>query len=128
MIKTIRDLDSRGIQAFTESMVSKLRGRLPGGDFIEDCAVFAEINQGRWLAHCPFCTGAELIDLQDPRFFCLSCMNEKAQRRWVHVVLPKNFQAIEVELLKRKEPQHQNWLPGETVQMLKDERKKAGES
>ena len=35
--------------------------------------VNARVNHGRWIADCPFCTGSELIWLEEPSlFFCFS--------------------------------------------------------
>ena len=86
-----------------------------------DPVVQAEVNQGRWLARCSFCSGAELIDPQDLRFYCLSCDMEAAGRRWLPVKLPVQRAAIEAALLKRPKEEHRNWRPGETVADLRRE-------
>lgn len=87
---------------------------------ISEISVDAEINHGRLIAKCPFCSGAELVDKNDKRFFCLSCYNKDAEGKWLKVNILENLIEIEKILEPRKE-QNQNWFPSETVEMLKAE-------
>lgn len=85
--------------------------------------VKAEVNYGRWIAHCPVCPGAEMVDPEDPRFFCLSCDNAAFGRRMLRVEFPDPITrgVIERLLLARPVPQTRNWLPHETVLHLRQE-------
>lgn len=74
----------------------------PGG------RVAAYANHGRWVADCP-CGGAELVG--DGDMVCGSC-------GLVHEVdWPEDRKRIE-GLLRVRPALNQNWLPGETVEML----------
>jgi hypothetical protein len=64
-------------------------------------SVYAEINAGRWIAKCPDCNGAEAVDPDERVFYCLSCGNERVGGKHRKVVFPKNWKAIEKEILKR---------------------------
>lgn len=35
--------------------------------------VEARMSDGRLIARCPYCAGAEAVSRTDPEFFCLSC-------------------------------------------------------
>jgi len=83
----------------------------------------AEVNHGRWIALCPFCSGAEIADFDDPVFMCLSCFNESSGGRFIPVEFPVDHLAIEMELARRKRTENQNWIPGETLETLVDETK-----
>lgn len=90
--------------------------------------VVAYVNHGRWVADCPSaaCTGAELVDPEDPRFYCLSCYNAPFGGRWLRVRFPPERQrrAIERALLERPRARNRNWLPGETVELLEEEHRR----
>lgn len=75
----------------------------------------AEINHGRWIVRCPYCSGAELADTADPRFFCLSCLNEEAGGKWLPVQFPANREELEKALLERKQVETRSWLPHESL-------------
>lgn len=85
--------------------------------------VFARVNHGRWIADCPFCAGAELVDPIDPRFFCMSCDNDSKGGRWLRVTFPVNLQEIEAILESRPSDTFKNWDPrvGETAAGLRRE-------
>lgn len=74
----------------------------------------ARVNHGRWVADCPFCNGAEMVNPNDPYFDCGSCSNKTVNGKRIPVVFPKLIYSIEVELLPRPKP-NQNWEPGETI-------------
>lgn len=72
--------------------------------------VYARIDHGRWIGDCPnpHCSGAELVDLDDLRFFCLYCFNEAWDGSWLFVFMPRNWPEIAASLEER--PVHeQNW-------------------
>ena len=76
----------------------------------------ARINHGRWIADCPYCTGAEMVDPNDPVFYCL---NYECTRPHNTSPLPVQFPAgrvgLENALLRRPEMKNRNWFPNETI-------------
>lgn len=96
------------------------------GDIAEGLVIQAYVNHGRWVADCPFCTGAERVSLDRPQFMCLSCFNAAAGGRWLRMRLPRWRGLIEAELLKRPRVQNRNWRPGETVASLRKENREHG--
>jgi hypothetical protein len=122
-ILTAQDVQGEGVVEFT---VRVLRRRwnnhpIPVG-FAEGIQVEAEINQGRWIVPCPFCTGAEMLDMKDLRFFCLSCYNKAVGGKWIKVAVPKEkeVKGVERELLRR-EVVNQNWTAKESIEGLRKE-------
>lgn len=77
-------------------------------------AVEVYINEGRWIAGCPDCNGAQLAAREDKRFMCNECANIAVGGLWRPVVWPQAVAAIE-EVLEVREDTNANWLPGETV-------------
>ena len=72
----------------------------------------AYVNQARWVADCPDCTGAELVAPGDP-FLCGSCFNEAIGYRWRPVRWPAGGRgAVEAMLLARVCQDHGRWEPG----------------
>lgn len=122
-IKTLADFHKTRRGSLTESFVAAVytarRGSLhiPKRGSLSIIEVPAVVEQGRWLVRCPFCPGAELADPEDPRFYCLSCANEKVGHEWLKVRWPLPKEAIERALLVRPEV-NQNWREGETVAQL----------
>ena len=86
----------------------------------------ARVNHGRWLVHCPDCAGAELVDPEEPFFFCLSCGNEGSGGRVRRVRFPAGRELIEGALGGRRR-ENQNWAPGETIAFLVEENARGGE-
>lgn len=80
----------------------------------------AEINFGRWIVRCPYCSGAEIADKEDAVFMCLSCFNEENGGHFRPVSFPADSDSIESLLSGRREA-HQNWTPGESLEDLKEE-------
>jgi hypothetical protein len=76
-------------------------------------AVYAEVNQGRWVVVCE-CGAAQLASKTDPRFFCIGCLNETNACKWRPVIFPADVPGIEAALLPRPTT-NANALPGETV-------------
>lgn len=83
----------------------------------EDMVVVrAEINHGRWLVRCPFCSGAEEADPGEPVFYCLSCGNADFGGRVMNVEFPADREAIEMVLLARPDIGSRNWSFEESLE------------
>lgn len=90
----------------------------------------AEVNQGRWVARCPFCPSAQVVSPDDPRFLCAGsdgCSNAPVQGAFVPVVFPdaETRAGIEAALLKRPDMVNRNWT-AETVDDLTKENEAHG--
>lgn len=121
-IVTHRDHQAAPLRQF----VSGTRGRLhrsgtAGEEVDTKLVVQASVNHGRWVANCPYCAGAELVDPDDLRFWCLSCDMAANGRRWLRVAMPANRAKLEAELVKRRSSANRNWIPGETLAALRRE-------
>ena len=118
-LTTLTDVHSGGQESFIKAVHTSRRGvgTLPTGTQ-SILTVIAEVNQGRWIARCPFCAGAELLDAADPRFYCLSCYNEAVGHEWLNVRWPLLPEDIETALLARPKTATQNWTEAETVDDL----------
>jgi hypothetical protein len=73
------------------------------GEAVNGEPVNAEINQGAWIARCA-CGGAEFVDVDEPVFFCWSCMNRNNNGNFLPVIFPPkaDIKKIEKALLKRE--------------------------
>jgi len=81
-----------------------------------------EVNHGRWLARCPYCNGAELVRLDDPGFWCMSCQSEAVGRHILPLVVPAvNFVKQIEALLSVRKIENQNWQPKESMEDLRQE-------
>ena len=80
--------------------------------------VYARLNEGRWIADCPRCRGAEFVT-EGVLFLCGSC-GSRGEVEW-----PKDTDKIEAALNVRPRV-NQNWLPSETVKMLVAENEEHG--
>lgn len=89
-----------------------------------DLEVF--VNEGRWVAGCSECGGAQLAARTDHRFMCHICGNVAAGGRWRRVIWPADVAAIEAALAKRPQLRTRNWSPGETVEQLLAENEHQG--
>jgi hypothetical protein len=80
----------------------------------------AVVNHGRWIVRCPFCTGAQLADPEDHRFFCNDCLNHPVEGRVLVVDWPNPVvqPAIEQALLDRPVASTRNWETWEEVSWL----------
>ncbi len=81
--------------------------------------------QGRWIADCPSCSGAEYVDFRNPIFMCCSCWNKDFGHQWLRVKVPKIKADIEAELLKRPAG-NRHWEPNETLADLRRQNKEHG--
>jgi hypothetical protein len=83
-----------------------------------DVYFVAQVNESRWIVICLFCGGAQLAARDDPRFFCVDCLNEAVKGQWVGVRWPDDPAAIEALLEVRPDPASRSWLPHETLEDL----------
>lgn len=106
--------------------------------------VTARIWQGHWVADCE-CGGAEVVDYDEPIFFCWGCGNSTTKGAVRSVVFPENREAIERKILLRPvqalrgldeiakaecatavisidgKPLTHSWLPEETLEDLSEQ-------
>ncbi len=75
---------------------------------------YAYVNGGRWVADCPVCNGGIACWTENPDGACLDCGNV------FKIGFPDDIEQVEAALEKRPTPR-QNWLPGETIDMLNAE-------
>jgi len=73
--------------------------------------VTAEINHGRWVAHCP-CNGAELV-APGEEMLCGSC-GARHQPKFPGAQTMTRIEAV----LDQRPPYNQNWDPSETADEL----------
>jgi len=123
-IRDYRDYQRKSLSVFASHM-HQLSGAVShiSSGFAEAPVVKAEINHGRWIAKCPFCNGAELVDPQDLRFMCCSCFNSKVGGKWLKIEMPdaETKEAVEKALLARPERSTRSWLHGESAKDLEAE-------
>lgn len=128
-IEQLRDLEhGETVEGFTRVILTvfQRRGiapsslRLPAPESLGD-PVIARVEQSRWLADCLDCRGAERVNLDDPRFYCLSCFNRANDGNYRPVVFPANLEAIEDILMVRPVAENRNWTADETVADLERE-------
>jgi ribosomal protein L37AE/L43A len=84
-------------------------------------AAVAYVNHGRWVARCPFCPSAQLVDPDDPRWFCARCENAFVDGAYTTVRFPGDVADVEAALCVRPNERNRNWLPGETAADLRAE-------
>lgn len=119
-IETVRTQWRMGHAEFVHHHLTKRRHRDQMPKDIADVAVEARVDGGRWVVDCPFCPGAELLDPDDLRFFCLGCYNEGAEGRWLQVIVPAEKEEIETVLMERPEI-WRRWDPKKTLMDLQVE-------
>lgn len=86
-------------------------------------SVDAYINHSRWVADCPYCTGSEMVDPDEKKFYCFNCLMLDIVGRPIRVKFPLKTtrEKIEAVLLKRPFEENRNWFTEESLQDLKDE-------
>lgn len=89
-------------------------------DRVTSSPVGAYVSEGRWVAECPDCNGAELVTPGDP-FMCLSCGNVLIGHAYRAVIFPAELAAIEDALAVRAFAVNRNWRPGEMAAQLRAE-------
>lgn len=84
-----------------------------------DVSALSSANSGRWIVTCPFpgCNGAQYASITDQRFWCVDCSNMAVSQQWIAVIWPDNANEIE-RVLSNRPRSAQNWIPGETIEML----------
>jgi hypothetical protein len=90
------------------------------GQLDSSTSTVARIEEGHWIAKCPFCPSAQRVTPLDPRFICAGldgCLNAPIRGAYATVIFPSTQKqaAIESVLLERPARLNRNWLPGETV-------------
>ena len=91
---------------------------LPQGVDLAKDPLTPRVYRGMWIVDCP-CGGAQLTSKDDPRFFCIDCLNG-GSRLWRRVDWPTGHQEVERILLARPDPASRNWQ-GEPVEQLRAE-------
>lgn len=83
--------------------------------------------EGRWVAQCDQCSGAEYVDLAEPIFMCCGCFNAAAGYQWRRVQLPAASVRAQIEgLLGARAGRYRNWLPTETLADLRAQNRTLG--
>jgi hypothetical protein len=79
-----------------------------------DVPVYARVSDNRWIADCE-CGGAEAVDEEDPRFFCLSCLNNAVGNNSRTVIFPDDMEEIDEVLVAREDPLTRGFTSAEAV-------------
>ena len=109
--------------------------------------VYARVDFGRWIADCE-CGGAEYVDPDYPWYFCNSCGNSGCNGQLRPIIIPEAAEREAIEKTLNKRPVDdtrgsdeiqrailsrpiiarlaRSWEPGETVDDLKAQNRKAG--
>lgn len=82
--------------------------------------VVSQVHEGRWVALCE-CGGAEVVDPEEPYFYCFSCHNVINGGRPRPVDFPAQWRAIERTLLARPKATQRGYIPSETLYSLRAE-------
>ena len=90
-------------------------------DISAKAVAHAEIDAGRWIVRCPWCSSAQSAFSTDPRFFCVDCLNEAVGHKWIRVVWPTNQtrNAIEHTLQVAPRAAQMRWRPDESMADVK---------
>lgn len=120
-----RDPDKPDIPLPARALWIARRGMPVTQQVTDDLRIEVRVNHGRWIADCPFCSGAQMASFTDPRFLCADCGNINVGGKWIRLVWPGDARGIEVALLVRSEP-NRNWRPGETIAALRNENAQHG--
>lgn len=78
--------------------------------------VFAYVNWGRWLADCPSCNSAEVLQASQDTFVCsaVDC------RYTDQILWPASAEDIE-GLLRPRRLKNRNWVPEASMDVLRAE-------
>lgn len=98
------------------------------GAVVDDPFTVAFVDGSRWIAKCPFCAGAEVVNFTTKMFFCCSCRNQQVGHACIRVKLPVKGMREKVEgaLLKRPDWMMRAWFPQETIADLEKQNKAHG--
>lgn len=108
----------RRAQASDDRAVRAYLARLTITPHPETGKVKAYVSQGRWVADCASCEGAEMVT-EGRAMICGSCGAVRG------VSWPSSGPAIETILARRPNPKNQNWR-GETIRVLEEENEQHG--
>lgn len=85
----------------------------------------AIIARNNWAVVCPYCNDAFLYE-PGFDFFCRTCLMQGNDGQAQPVAMPANRVALETTLELRPNPFTRNWIPGETVEDLRNENARRG--
>lgn len=84
----------------------------------------AYVNHGRWVADCE-CRNGIALDRSWPCALCPAC---GAVTPAAQITYPDVDELLKIEaLLEVRLPQHQNWVPGESVAKLRSDNRRHGD-
>lgn len=117
--------------------VARMGVALPPPDEVAADAppAYAEVNPldpyepvARWIARCPDCPGGTAyVWVAGPHVMsCLACCNRTLDGRWRPLVVPPDRLEIERLLSARPLSSQRVWVPGETLDHLRDENAELG--
>ena len=100
------------------------------GEFDEDAVTIARIEEGRWIADCPFCPSAQVVSPADQGYLCAGadgCANAPIRGAFARVLFPAPAVRDEIEaMLLERPPANRNWLPHESAADLRAENARHG--
>lgn len=104
---------------FIDRMIPDLTAR----GQMSDATTVARVEDGRWIAECPFCASAQVVSPLDPRYLCAGpdgCANANVRGAYASVIFPseKTRDQLEAVLLERPDRLTRNWMPRESVSDL----------
>lgn len=74
--------------------------------------IVARVDEGRWVAECPFCHGAQVGSPADPRFLCTDCANVLVGGAYLQVAYPSPKVREQIEAVLAPRPwENLYWLP-----------------
>ena len=92
------------LRLFNNRTVEGLRqkgAQIPFPDGLAEVEVSAYVNAASWKAQCPFCTGVELLQVDDPVFYCLNPVCPRPEgNRYLPAVFPAYRLGIEGLLMR----------------------------
>lgn len=87
----------------------------------------AEVNNNRWIVKCDQCAGgADVVDPDDPVFYCLSCHNVDNGGLPRPVTFPTRRLEIEAALAARPDPLTRHFLLHERLEDLHEQNRAHG--
>jgi hypothetical protein len=115
-----------GYKAWVQKLIFTRGYQLPIQWHEAQNEIEAYVHRDAWVADCPSCSGAMIVDDTEPLFFCVDCHNADNDGKPYRVNFP-NQDEVEALMAMRANPQARNWYPGETVEDLIEEQIEHGE-
>lgn len=109
------DFDARSPHSAAMQVVLRHGDTPPPTETHPTATVIAEVIHGRWMAKCPWCASAQVASREDRRFFCVECLNVRADGKWARVVWPEQADEIEAVLAMRPSKETRSWLAHESL-------------